>query len=190
MPPAELLAQVVNNLQRGVALLSLSGQVLFANSAAHALFERSLLLTLAQGRLRMTPTALQSRLDQFLSSDHATSPTMGLHLNAGAKGALTLLVKHLDAGPHLPIGFLVFLFDHDSTTPNNPELLREFYELTPAEAKVAGLLYDGHSLKAIAAECDCSINTVRAHLKRIFRKCGVHSQAALVRLLALGPYWG
>ncbi|MCC5887430.1 MAG: hypothetical protein JJT88_13430 [Gammaproteobacteria bacterium] len=35
-----------------------------------------------------------------------------------------------------------------------------------------------------------SASTVRAHLKHVFRKCGVHSQAELVRLLALGPYWG
>lgn len=32
-----------------------------------------------------------------------------------------------------------------------------------------------------------AVNTVQAHLKQIFVKCDVHSQAMLLQLLALGP---
>ncbi|TVS09664.1 MAG: helix-turn-helix transcriptional regulator [Gammaproteobacteria bacterium] len=189
-PPADFLVHVINGLQRGVVLLSSSGQVTFANPAAQALLERRHPVTVDQDRLRVVSPGQQARLDRFLASTQCSSDAMVLRLNTASGGALTLLVNRLDPGVDLPTGFLVFLFDHDSATPTNPELLREFYELTPAEANVAGLLYNGRSLKVIAAELDCSINTVRAHLKHVFRKCGVHSQAELVRLLALGPYWG
>ncbi|MCC5887428.1 MAG: helix-turn-helix transcriptional regulator [Gammaproteobacteria bacterium] len=188
--PTAFLVQVINGLQRGVALLSSSGQVYFANPAAHALFERRHPVTMVDDRLRVEPVVQQARLERFLASEQGTRDAIVLRLDACNAGALRLLVNRLDAGADRPTGFLVFLFDHESATPTNPELLREFYELTPAEANVAGLLYNGRSLKVIAAELDCSINTVRAHLKHVFRKCGVHSQAELVRLLALGPYWG
>ena len=88
------------------------------------------------------------------------------------------------------IGFLGFVFDQSAETERDSALLREFYALTPCEAEVAGRLYNGLSLLEIADDLHCSINTVRAHLKQVFKKCGVHSQAELVRLLALGPYWG
>ncbi|MBK7904175.1 MAG: hypothetical protein IPJ97_15460 [Proteobacteria bacterium] len=42
-------------------------------------------------------------------------------------------------------------------------------------------------MSAGAARLGLSLNTVRTHLKQIFSKCEVQSQAELMLTLALGP---
>ncbi len=60
--------------------------------------------------------------------------------------------------------------------------LMETFSLTPAEARVALFLMEGGDVAAYARAASVSPGTVRAHLKAIFSKTGVHRQAALVRL--------
>jgi DNA-binding CsgD family transcriptional regulator len=52
--------------------------------------------------------------------------------------------------------------------------------LSPRELDVVGLLLEGHRVVSIAAELGVSEHTIRNHLKSIFRKLGIHSQAELV----------
>jgi len=42
------------------------------------------------------------------------------------------------------------------------------------------LLSKGNSYKLIAAECEITIDTVRAHIKKIYEKLHVHSQTEAV----------
>ncbi len=56
--------------------------------------------------------------------------------------------------------------------------------LSYAERRVAGLLLKGYSNPAICAELHLSDNTVRTHLKNIYRKTGVHGRENLKKLLA------
>jgi DNA-binding CsgD family transcriptional regulator len=65
--------------------------------------------------------------------------------------------------------------------------LRERYQLTAAEVRVAALIATGHSPRDIAAQIGISFYTVRAHLRSIFDKTGVRRQNALARLLWEGP---
>jgi DNA-binding CsgD family transcriptional regulator len=67
------------------------------------------------------------------------------------------------------------------------EVLLEIYGLTRAQADVARRLYAGLSVEETATELKLSLNTVRTHLKQIFSKCEVQSQAELLHALALGP---
>ena len=52
-----------------------------------------------------------------------------------------------------------------------------------AEARIASMLIDGHSLTEIAGLQGVSLNTVRTQLKSVFVKTGVDRQVDLVRLL-------
>ena len=54
------------------------------------------------------------------------------------------------------------------------------YGLTPAQLRLAGLIVDGHSLVEAARVLRASQNTARTHLRRMFERTGVRSQAALV----------
>jgi PAS domain S-box-containing protein len=53
--------------------------------------------------------------------------------------------------------------------------------LTPRERDVVRCLLEGDRVVTVAERLDLSPHTVRNHLKSIFRKLGVHSQAELVK---------
>jgi DNA-binding CsgD family transcriptional regulator len=56
-------------------------------------------------------------------------------------------------------------------------------ELSPRENEVFELLLVGHRVSTMADQLCLSKHTVRNHLKSIFKKTGVHSQAELVQLV-------
>lgn len=58
--------------------------------------------------------------------------------------------------------------------------------LTTAETRIAEGIVQGRTPQEIAAEAGISLETVRTHLKRIFRKTSTRRQAELVRLFANG----
>lgn len=53
-------------------------------------------------------------------------------------------------------------------------------QLTPKETEVLKLLVDGYSYKMIASEQEVSIDTVRTHIKNIYRKLHVNSMSEAV----------
>ena len=58
--------------------------------------------------------------------------------------------------------------------------------LTPAEAKVCMQLLAGNNLKRCATTLDISYETVRSHIKSVYRKLSVHTQAELLNILRAG----
>jgi DNA-binding NarL/FixJ family response regulator len=56
----------------------------------------------------------------------------------------------------------------------------DLYNLTAREKEVLLLLSKGNSYKLIAAACEITIDTVRAHIKKIYEKLHVHSQTEAV----------
>jgi DNA-binding CsgD family transcriptional regulator len=57
------------------------------------------------------------------------------------------------------------------------------YRLSPAQARLAEKIVDGHDLSAAAEQLGVTVNTARTHLHRMFEKTGVRSQPALVGAL-------
>jgi len=64
----------------------------------------------------------------------------------------------------------------------NPELVNR-YQLTDKEQSVLVNLIHGHGIKQIAANLFVSENTVKTHLKSLFRKTETKSQSDIVRLV-------
>jgi DNA-binding CsgD family transcriptional regulator/PAS domain-containing protein len=62
------------------------------------------------------------------------------------------------------------------------QALARRYGLTAAEARLWRELLAGKALKAIAGKRGTSVETLRIHLKNLFRKTGVHRQSELMRL--------
>lgn len=67
-----------------------------------------------------------------------------------------------------------------------PARLRSTFGLGRAEIRLCAALLAGQSLPEAANELNISRNTAKTHLARVFDKTGVHSQAALLRLIVLG----
>jgi len=67
---------------------------------------------------------------------------------------------------------LAFFAQQKTVKPNS--------ELTPKETEVLKLLVDGFSYKMIAAELEVSIDTIRTHIKNIYRKLQVNSSSEAV----------
>jgi len=57
---------------------------------------------------------------------------------------------------------------------------RAYYELTPHETRLLGLLVDGHNYTTAAAALNVSINTIKYHMRQIYEKMQVHSRSEAV----------
>ena len=83
-----------------------------------------------------------------------------------------------------PITFYLLLVLDQERNENqlNPDLVAR-YELTDKEQGVLVKLIHGKSIKEIAADSFVSENTVKTHLKALFRKTDTKSQTDIVRLV-------
>lgn len=81
---------------------------------------------------------------------------------------------------------MVLIGDPEKSPRPSEEELRERFDLTPAEARLARGLADGLSLEQAASHFDLRVGTVRTRLKSIFEKTGTHRQTDLIRLLLAG----
>jgi DNA-binding CsgD family transcriptional regulator len=81
----------------------------------------------------------------------------------------------------------VFVADPEHAPVLDLQLLRDWYDLTPAEARVAGLLASGLCLGEILKRLGIAANTARTHLKSIFGKTETRRQGELIRLLLSSP---
>ena len=65
--------------------------------------------------------------------------------------------------------------------------LRDWFDLTPSEAKIAAYIADGKTMEEYARDRGVSINAARFLLKGVFGKTGVSRQAELAALLHESP---
>jgi DNA-binding CsgD family transcriptional regulator len=63
------------------------------------------------------------------------------------------------------------------------EVIRDLFDLTPAEARVAHGIAAGKTVNDLAGEAGLALGTIRQQLKSVFSKTGVSRQADLVALL-------
>jgi PAS domain S-box-containing protein len=117
---------------------------------AQELFTRKLLSASATDTTGVLVSADGTRVPLEISS----VPLMGGERVVGVFG---LLAGRLDEEPRPP---------HPALTPRQAEVLR--------------LLEQGHSTKQIAQELNLSTETVRNHVRRLFRALGVHSRLEAV----------
>lgn len=68
---------------------------------------------------------------------------------------------------------------------NSPARTTEFEGLTPRERDILEELSTGASAAAVAGKLGIAFDTVRSHIKNIYKKFGVHSRMQLVKKLNL-----
>jgi DNA-binding CsgD family transcriptional regulator len=187
------------------AILAIAGdrRLLYQNSLARALTSRGDWLGVRDGRLWFVDRGVLSRVVAHITPQPYADKTPKLQSTALALRtevrrdsqstpvAYRLLVTPLDGrmsgndgGPGI---WLVFVSEIGSEKSIDIQVLAQLYGLTRAESQLAVCLFAGRTLEEAARLLDISINTAKTHLRQVFQKCGVQSQANLLQLLALGP---
>lgn len=183
----------VGTLERmgiGSILLDEAGGICRINRAAEAILAEGDSLQLHNGMLEAVAPRDDRRLWRLIKQAAAGRNGSGLveaiALDRGGQpGGLSVLVRSIPLAAEAGRAAAVELILRDSSRPAQPSepLLRQLYQLTPAEAALAVLLGEGLTLEETAARLGISRNTARSHLRAVFAKTGVKRQTALVQLL-------
>jgi DNA-binding CsgD family transcriptional regulator len=195
-----LLASVAG----AVILLDRRGSILQMTASAEALLgERDGLLTSKGSHLtigarsRADSSRLTTSIKQALAvargEPHILGGTLQIQRPSGRR-ALLVQVTPLPAPAFAPWGpidggarVMVQIVDPQASIEAQAERLRLLVGLTVAETRVAALLGSGLGLTETASALGVSLNTVKTQARQVFAKAGVHSSAALARLVASIP---
>jgi DNA-binding CsgD family transcriptional regulator len=188
----------LEKFHRGLLLVDAELRILFANAGARRILQRGDALQDEGGML-----GFRSRDTWLKVRDYAALLAAGLAERSGATTASAGLALRLDRLPQAapyrawvsglsevaapPPVMLMMIFDPDVSRLVRPGVLVELYGLTRTEAELAARLFAGLALDEAAAVMQVKLSTARSHLKGIFRKCDVETQAQLLQLIALGP---
>ena len=111
---------------------------------------------------------------KVLGTAPATDSTGVLVSTTGTRVAVELSSVPLMDGERV-VGVFGLIEDHLDDGPTAPPP-----HLTPRQVEVLRLLEQGRSTKQIAGELHLSTETVRNHIRRLFRALGVHSRLEAV----------
>jgi DNA-binding CsgD family transcriptional regulator len=184
---------LIDQWRHGCVLISSTGAVLYANRAANQVAESQDGLSLRacglKAEIAREDVALQ-RLIHQARTDSGRAPRSGSRLaisRSSARQSYTIQVlpvrmNRVYAGSKAAAA-LVLIVDHGCEPQLEPADLRNIFDLTQAEARVALLVLKGHGLQFVAAKLCVGLSTVRVHLQRVFEKTQTHRQAELAKLL-------
>jgi DNA-binding CsgD family transcriptional regulator len=166
-------------------------RVLYQNSAGREINAQGDGLSVEAGRLLVglshQNTAMRSAVREIASNHEASLHRLEIRRPSGKRPYRLVLLPLLDSGA-VPLGVVppvaaALIIDPDSTPRTDPAMLRELFSLTPAEARVTGLLVGGYSLEEAASELFVSIETVRTHTRRVLSKTATKRQGELISLV-------
>lgn len=192
----QLGLEALEQLGDGCILATRSGRALHLNARARAIVSRNDGIGLRANRLRFSDGNAATHLRVALRQ----TPQMN---GNGADGAATDFPARRPSGdrpyvvsvrpvpennrftPYAPPEIaLVFIRDPTDFARLNLDLLRASYDLSEAEAQIAGALDGGATVTEIARARGVARSTVRSQLYSLMGKLGVRRQSDLIRLLA------
>lgn len=184
------LTALLENGRSGFIQLDRRGRILDANDRAReVLLERDGLCDAAgalAARMPRENAELQRLLARALSP--AGKPGAGGSMKLTRTATRTPLVIEIcpvrtHGGDYRAGGVaaLVLLVDPAARPRIDPAFAAAVLGLGPAESRVAVDIAAGQTIAGIAAALGCAESTVRTHVRRAYRKLGVHKQTDLVR---------
>jgi len=197
---AENRLNIANNaldaIPRAVLALTPTGGVIKANEPAAALLQRDS-FKVKDGKLFIANSRVMQQLQDKLAEIRILSGTSlatfvwnrsfrchndrqnyQLMLSSFMLDSWHLESSSYDRVVELVIGSL------DLMIKPTTDQLRDFYDLSGAEARVVIALLEGNDILTSAAKLHVSVNTIRSHVRSIYAKLGVDNQRDLQRLLS------
>jgi DNA-binding CsgD family transcriptional regulator len=181
----------LDRIDLAIVLLHPDRRVLLSNSAAHRAQARGDCFHIRAQKLQLADRPCQKALEEFLAkgTTKPSSPNGPICVASRDEGSSCyfLFAEWLEF-PAACDG-IASLQIHEPRLAGqlDPEMLGALYGLTRMESALVVALYSAPILQIAADHCGIALNTAKTHLKHVFAKCGVHSKAELLRLLALGP---
>jgi DNA-binding CsgD family transcriptional regulator/PAS domain-containing protein len=177
-------------------LLDSNQNVIFVNRRARTLLGNDNSLYVHKAKLAGRDCRETSRLQQLIAKAlanpaHANGTCGGsMPLNRPGKRPLHILVSPLYATDNPVCGktsVAVFIDDPEDHPIVPADVLRTLFGLTPAEARLALSLLNGHSASETADLGCVSRETVKSQMKALLAKTGSSRQGELIRLLSRLP---
>jgi DNA-binding CsgD family transcriptional regulator len=175
-------------------IVSANGAIHHHNESAHKLLAADEWIRVASSRLRFADPALSATLDAAVNkATRAPARSSLFPARAGRNEVYEVNVSPLQpaeestAVPPVPLALVVIARPRPDAE-RIARRVRRLYGLTEAEARVVAALTLGETVDQIAVAHGVRVSTVRAQVRSIFEKTGVHRQTDLVRLaLAAAP---
>jgi DNA-binding CsgD family transcriptional regulator len=155
-------------------------------------------ISLHSGHLAATDAVDDARLQNLVQRATA-NPNRG----AAAKSGGAMKIRHPQTNTELQISVIpatertriatrdrsaaIFIGEPHSKPRLRGEILREVYDLTATEARLADCLLEGKDLREAAEQLSITWATARFHLKRVFAKTGARRQTELMRQMLSLP---
>ena len=190
-----LLEAVLNVLAVGVVLSTRDAHVVYMNAAARHQVRTGRALRVVNNRFSPTDPvaarALASALSRVLDKGRATQ-TLAFPDRDGAGLLATIFpleTEGASAPPFAAAAAAIFIQDPALTLPFPGEAFAKLYGLTPAELRVIQAMRPRMPLHEVAHGLGISLQTVKTHMRHIFKKTDTTRQADIVALMsrATGP---
>jgi len=194
----KISSHALDRLNMGVCTIGKKLKILEANEAVKGIFREGLYLSTRSGFL--APGALSDlKLAGLLHklSIGAIRTTQQIRLMSGHPGTECLLsiFPVLDSQEFWwidsnQVKYVIFIGTQLNPSKSCLNFLEKEFALTKRELEVLNKLVMGANLTSLAKELRVSHETARSHIKSIFRKMDVHSQAQLaVKVLSLSAVY-
>jgi DNA-binding CsgD family transcriptional regulator len=191
---ADTLAKSLDSLSFGILVVDARGYVIEANAIAEEIFRapHAGISVDTKKRLHVRDPA-GATLDRWMIAGKPPTQNVDglLHVPRPSRPPISLLASPLPQNAKSWIGgdprWLLLLFDPERRSEVSVLLIARDLGISEREAEIAALLVAGYELKGIATRLNISIHTARTHLKTIFAKTGLRSQAELIRRIFGGP---
>ncbi|SDR35435.1 LuxR C-terminal-related transcriptional regulator [Pseudovibrio sp. Tun.PSC04-5.I4] len=184
----KLLAECLDRLHKGAALIQADSTILRCNAFAEKLFARTPQIKINAGKLEFTDL---SHHRDFQNAQSLATATIDLDVKQ------ELIIRRDDAflrPIHIDIRlidtdtedlFFLFITDMEFQLQINIQKATTLFRLTDKETVVLEQLSGTKTEPQIAADMDITTNTLRTHRKNIYAKLNVGSRVELAMLLSV-----
>jgi DNA-binding CsgD family transcriptional regulator len=185
---ATVMLELIGASPTAAVLVGPQGDVILANSLARKIFSKGDTLRIHRGQLgsdaslelvkKLIESALLERgaAVAVLPRKRSERPLLLRAMLLKAKVATTPVIA-------------VLIVDLDEMPSADQALIQQFFRLTPTESSLVCSLVSGQSVGHAAETMGITVNTVRSHLKKIFKKLRLTSQAELINLILRSPVY-
>ena len=184
------LAVLIDDLEHGVLVATVKGELLHANQAARTELARREILGVHEGRLQTIDTRQERELTHALAKAEAGRRSL-VSLRSAARGRMSIAVVPLKSDRPAATAHVALVLSRSSVC--DPLMLCFFartHGLTPAEEQVLAVLCQGFSTPQAAVQLEVAVSTIRSHVRSLCAKTQSHGVRELVGQVAVLPPLG